>query len=230
MRMETTRSHTQARRKVSIIVVSGPDASGKTTFCRKLSTKLPCGYIPLQGFHMLSYLLVRTIRILLELIHPRAYFLKKSSLLDHPYIFSLYVKLLPLPYILEKASLMLKYLLITIRLFFKQCLIIDEGFINTLANYMEVFTRVRDHKVRQYGVSLATTLLILYDTISKRYNTLTIYLDVDDSLQIRRVLFRRRPITTLNGLLRHRRYLEVAKELCERILGLTIHEVHVRSS
>jgi len=213
-----------------LLMVSGPDGIGKSTLCNALSKKYGCHYERLIGFHYLSYALLRFQSILLKILHPKSKYIMSMSLLDHPYALCYTKRLVRILYISEVISLysaiLIKILMPSI--LFK-CIIIDEGFINTIANYLEVSARDPAYKdIRKLVIHALRLLNFIKEFFN--WHLVLLHLDADLSLTYKRVLMRRRPVTSLEGLRRHKVFIELSENIVRsmfsiRIVYLRVNEI-----
>ncbi|QOJ79271.1 hypothetical protein IG193_02065 [Infirmifilum lucidum] len=216
------------QKRGAVILISGPEATGKTTLSLKLSRRLSCPKSTFLGFHYLTFMILALLKGILIVLYPKAFFLKKSSLLDYPRLASLYYRLLPIIFYIELLSLHLAYYIkIRLPLFLRGCIIVDEGIINIIGNYLELATRVNDPRVWRFHLALIVRVLALNRAMLKQYKVYNIYLDIDFPEQLKRVVKRGKPTTTVGGLYRRRTFLELARRLYARTLGGEVHEVYI---
>ncbi|MEM1646044.1 MAG: hypothetical protein QXL96_09305 [Ignisphaera sp.] len=191
-------------KETKLIFVSGPVGVGKTTFSYNLLYFLSfrgysvC-YNSLVSFPLFSYLFFKLAAML-------AYGLKVVKVHEkvniHPStLFILRVRGLPKPVmlaltLLEVLSVMWSfYVRIIFNCVNKKVMIVDEGIINMLASYFEVFGR---------NVLLESFIIALMKKIQRYYNLKIIYLDVkDDRVLLERWSARGYPAATLMIKLNH---------------------------
>jgi len=211
--------------RIELIFVSGPVGVGKTTFSRNLLYSLSSRgysvcYSSLVSFPLFSYLFFKLAAML-------AYGLKVVKVHEevniHPStLFMLRVRRLPKPVILaltllEVLSVMLSfYVKILLNRVNKKVIIVDEGIINMLASYFEVFGR---------NVLLESFIVALMKKLQRYYNLKIIYLDVkDDRVLLERWSARGYPTATLmikiDHHLKYTQLIRYSKALISKIFKI----------
>ncbi|MEM4452794.1 MAG: hypothetical protein QW182_06290 [Thermosphaera sp.] len=211
-------------KETKLIFVSGPVGVGKTTFSYNLLYFLSfrgysvC-YKSLVSFPFFSYLFFKLAAIL-------AYGLKVVKVHEgvniHPStLFILRVRRLPKPVmlaltLLEVLSVMLSFVRIIFSCVNKKVMIVDEGIINMLASYFEVFGR---------NVLLESFIVAFMKKLQQYYNFETIYLDVkDDKILLERWSTRGYPAATLmikmDHHLKYTQLIRYSKALISKIFKI----------
>lgn len=137
--------------RLSIINVSGPPASGKTTLCRTLVSVferygIKCLVESLTGFHYLSFMYAITLIILIYLGYAKYIYkerVRRRRLNPYDVIPKHILKrhLDSIIYTFEFISLFLKFLIIKLKIFLMRprIVLLDEGVVNTSFYYILFF-------------------------------------------------------------------------------------------
>lgn len=166
-----------------LIFISGPVGVGKTTFSRLFVDVLGERNVCLRTllpFSSLSFLLfISLVRFFFSSkvvryhrignIHPSSLFMwrirKMSRLSATFFVF------------IEVVSLTLSLILLLLRCLRKKHIVVNEGIVNILAGYYEIFRRIDFPR---------NVLLALVKSLARWYNIVVVYLDVPDDELLRR--------------------------------------------
>lgn len=212
--------------RIELIFVSGPVGVGKTTFSRTLLFSLlsrgySVCYKSLVSFPLFSYLYFKLTAMLfygLKIVRMH----EKINI--HPStLFMLRVKKIPKPIIsiltfLEILSFLLSfYTKIFLSCISKKVIIVDEGIINILASYLEIFGK---------NTFLPLFLIAFMKKLQHWFNLRIIYLDVkNDEVLLRRWITRKYPLATpIIGIEHHLKYTQLircSKTLISKMLQVT---------
>ncbi|MEM4888606.1 MAG: hypothetical protein QXR51_06270 [Desulfurococcaceae archaeon] len=209
------------KNRVELVFVSGPVGVGKTTISRNLLYSLSSRgysvcYSSLVSFPLFSYLFFKLAAILaygLEVvrvhekvnIHPSTLFILRVRNLPRPIILMLVF--------LEALSIMLSF---CVRILFncmnKKVIIVDEGFVNMLASYFEIFGR---------NVFLESFTIALMKKLQRYFDLKIIYLDTnDEKILLKRWITRGYPAATsmikINHHLRYTQLIRCSKDLISK--------------
>ncbi len=226
---------TKNTRKAIMLHIAGPPASGKTTLCRMLmyvfkSKGIEYLHTTLTGFHNISYVYVI---VLLKLFK----FCKVVSQEDleqikltrrNPYdlIPYAYIKRqLNLIYLLEIVSMYLKFATILIKaiIWRPKVVIIDEGLMNVMFNYITFF---HSRKSTLWKSLLKHVLRILHH-MNKHFTMVVMILMPDIDLCISRWI-KRGDVPSLNIVKMHMyKYTTLFKTLYKVLQSITNNRVYV---
>jgi len=180
-----------------LIFISGPVGAGKTTFSAALLSLMfrkgyKVCYRSLTAFPLFSYIFFKLAAMLfygLKVVRHH------EKVRIHPStLFILRIKSMPKPVIV--LLMLLESLSVGLSFYFKiistcinrKVIIVDEGFLNMVANYIEVFGR--------RSAFLIALIAILIQKLQKRFRLTIIYLDAADNILLERWVARGYPATT----------------------------------
>ncbi|MEM3714450.1 MAG: hypothetical protein QXF82_05825 [Nitrososphaeria archaeon] len=208
--------------RIELIFVSGPVGAGKTTFSHNLlyflsSRGYSVCYRSLVSFQLFSYLFFKLAAILacgLKIvkvheevnIHPSTLFMSRVRNLPKPIILALIF--------LEVLSVTLSFCVrILLNCVNKKVIIVDEGIINMLASYFEIFGK---------NVFLESFIITLMKKFQHHFNLKIIYLDVkDERILLKRWVARGYPSATpmikINHHLKYTQLIRHSKALISKI-------------
>ena len=196
-----------------LIFVSGPVGVGKTTFSTilfrlMLSQGHGVCYRSLTAFPLFSYMFFKLLATLLYGLNVVRY---HERVRIHPStLFILRVKSIPKPItvlfmFLESLSMLLSlYYKVILSCMNRRVIIVDEGFLNMVANYIEVFGK--------RSAFLIALIAILLQKLQKRFKLSIIYLDAADTTLIERWRTRGYPaFTPIVDVMHHLMYVRLIR-------------------
>lgn len=210
-----------------IINISGPPASGKTTLCRILASVLKkygikCLYVPLTGFHYMSFVYAITLITLTYLGYARCIYeeaVKRHKLNPYDVVprYILNRHLNNTVYMFELISLFLKFLIIKFRIFLMRpkVILLNEGILNTAFYYIFFFYSRESILWRR----LLQKLRILLHRLCGKARCLVVLLLPELNEEIR-LWIKRGDIPRLE---KAKNYIYIYRKLCPTILKVLTH-------
>jgi len=199
--------------KHELIFISGPMGAGKTTFSTALFNIMvrkghKACYRSFTAFSLFSYAFFKALVILLYGLKIVKY---HENVRIHPStLFILRVKKLPkliivLLTLLESLNMILSfYLKVILACTGRRVLIVDEGFPNMIANYIEIFGK--------NSAFLIALIIAFVLKLQQRFRLLIIYVDATDSVLLERWTARGHPAPTpVVNIVHHLKYMRLIR-------------------
>lgn len=204
-----------------LIFVCGSVGAGKTTLAkyllRHLSSKQKTCYQSITAFPLFSYVVYKLLSTLLYgcnlvrahekiRIHPATLFVKRVGRISQPLLITLVY--------IEAMSVFLTYVKMRLVCRKAQVIVIDEGPLNIMANYFEIFDKT-------YARWLIIFLLKLVRHLERTIDVKTIFLHVSSkSALLRRWTERGHPLSTtivdFSHLIRYNAFIELSEAICKQ--------------
>jgi hypothetical protein len=214
-----------------LIFVSGSVGAGKSTLAKNLteylSAKEQVHCHRMEAFPLFSYLTYNLLSMLLygrDLvkshnnvnIHPATLLKKRLGKIPSPVIYFLCL--------IEVVSVFLKYTELRVKCSRKRYLIIEDGFINMMANYLEIF--------ETQAKWMFPFIRSLIGSFERRTSMKTVYLYLDSSrASIERWHIRGHPVSTalvnFAYLVKYDSYIESSKKIYKQ-MGYQVLELNTR--
>ena len=199
--------------KRELIFISGPTGAGKTTFSTALFNIMvrkghKVCYKSFTAFPLFSYTFFKALVILFYGLKVVRY---HEDVRIHPStLFILRVKKLPKPIIVlfmlfESLNMILSfYLKVILACISRRVLIVDEGFPNMIANYIEIFGK--------NSAFLIALIMAFVLKLRQKFKLLIIYVDAPDNVLLERWSTRGHPASTpVVNITHHLKYIHLVR-------------------